>query len=72
MLSEAAEGWRLTIEPIAIRGDHLALSRHTYRDANEADRPIAIEALVLTEVNGDQLVDDLVVFDPDDIDAALR
>ena len=63
-------GWQLTIEP-SPRGDHLALSRHTYRDADEADRPIAIEALVLTEVTDDQSGLLLALFDPDDINDAI-
>lgn len=69
-VSEAAEDWRLTIEPIAIRGDHLALSRYTYRDTGEADHPIAIEALVVTEAN-DELADYSIAFDPDDINDAF-
>jgi hypothetical protein len=49
----------------------LALSRYTFRDAGEAEEPIAVEALVLTEVNDAQLVNRVVVFDVDDIDAAF-
>ncbi|MFI5508308.1 BTAD domain-containing putative transcriptional regulator [Mycobacterium sp. NPDC051804] len=71
MLSEAADGWRLTIDPIAVRGHRLALSRYTYRDANEAECPVELEALVLTEVTDDQLADLSIVFDPDDIDSAF-
>ncbi len=71
LLAEAAEGWRLAIDPIAIRNQRLALSRHTYRDADEAESPIAVEALVLTEVDEAQLIYRAVVFDTDDIDAAF-
>ena len=67
----AAEGWRLAIDPIAIRGQRLALSRHTYRDTDEADEPIAVEALVLTEVDEAQLLYHAVVFDTDDLDDAF-
>ncbi|WNG95531.1 BTAD domain-containing putative transcriptional regulator [Mycobacterium sp. ITM-2016-00318] len=70
VLSDAPQSWRLAFEPIAIRGHHLALSRHIYRDASEADRPIVVQALVLTEVR-DQLVNGIVVFDTDDVDAAF-
>ncbi|AEV75449.1 putative ATPase [Mycolicibacterium rhodesiae NBB3] len=69
MLSKAADGWRVTIEPIAVRGRDLALSRYSYRDVNEVDRPITFEALVLTEVAEEHLS---TVFDPADIDAAFE
>ena len=67
----AAEGWRLAIDPIAIRGQRLALSRHTYRDTDEADEPTVVEALVLTEVDEAQLLYHAVVFDTDDLDDAF-
>lgn len=69
MLSKAADGWRLTIEPIAVRGRNLALSRYSYHDVNEADRPVALEAMVVTEVSEEHLS---IVFDPDDTDAAFE
>jgi class 3 adenylate cyclase len=71
VLSVADEGWRLAIEPIAVRGRHLALSRYTFRDADQADWPIVVEALVLTEVNDDHLACRIVAFDPDDLNAAF-
>ncbi|RDH79909.1 hypothetical protein DVS77_02525 [Mycolicibacterium moriokaense] len=70
-LFDAAESWRLEIEPVAIRGHRLALSQYAFRDADEADQPIAVEALLLTEVTDDQLIHGSVVFDADDIDAAF-
>jgi len=42
-----------------------------YRDHIEVDRPIAVEALVLTAITDDDLTSRLVIFDPDDIDAAF-
>jgi len=42
-----------------------------YRDHSEVDRPIAVEALVLTEVTDDELTSRLVIFDPADIDGAI-
>jgi hypothetical protein len=58
-------------EPIAIRGHHLALTRVRLRDSDEADRPIAVESLMLTEVNGDELISYAASFDPDDINGAF-
>jgi hypothetical protein len=65
------ESWRTETVPVAIRGSHLALVRQTYRDADEADRPITAEALILTEVSDDGRVRDAVIFDPDDINGAI-
>ena len=71
LLAEAPEGWRLAIDPIAIRNQRLALSRHCYCDAGDAEGPIAVEALVLTEVDDAQLIYRAVVFDTDDVSAAF-
>ncbi|MFY1621468.1 hypothetical protein, partial [Micromonospora sp. WMMD736] len=70
LLFEAAESWCLEVEPIALRGQRLALSRYAFCDASEADRPIVVEAFVLTEVTDDQLVSHAVIFDADDIETA--
>ena len=72
LLFDAAESWRLEVEPVALRGQHLALSRFVFRDADEADRPIAVDALVALEVNADQLVTYCLIFDPGDLGAALE
>ena len=71
VLFEAPTSWQLEIEPVAIRGSRLALTRDRFRDTNEADRPIAVETLTLTEVNDDELISYAVVFDPDDINGAI-
>jgi hypothetical protein len=42
-----------------------------FRDHSEVDRPITVEALVLTEITDDELTSRLVIFDPDDIDGAM-
>ena len=55
---------RLEMEPVAIRGRRLALSRYIFRDFEEADRPIMVEVLLVTEVNDDGLVSLSVFFDP--------
>jgi DNA-binding SARP family transcriptional activator len=63
--------WRLEVEPIAIRGSRLSLTRACYRDIDVADRPIAAELLQITEVGDDDLVHDFVNFDPDDVNGAF-
>jgi len=63
--------WRLEVEPIAIRGARLSLTRACYRDIDDADRPIAVELLQITEVSDDDLVRAFVNFDPDDINSAF-
>nr|WP_232065058.1 BTAD domain-containing putative transcriptional regulator [Mycobacterium cookii] len=63
--------WRLEVEPIAIRGPRLSLVREYYRDVDEADRPIVVELLQFAEVNDDDLLQELISFDPDDLDDAF-
>ena len=72
MLSEAPEGWQWTDEPIAIRGERLALCRDWFRDTDAPDQPVAVDDLSLTEVTQDGLVCHSVIFDSDDLDAAMR
>ncbi|WP_231986256.1 nuclear transport factor 2 family protein [Mycobacterium sp. E2479] len=69
---EAPKGWRLEVAPLAVRGSRLALTRDTYRDINEFDRPITNEHLMLTELDADGLVRNSVIFDSDDLDAAFE
>jgi hypothetical protein len=71
LLFEASASWRLDIELVAVRGHRLALTRDRFRDADEADRPITVETLMLTEVNDHELISYSVVFDPDDINGAI-
>ncbi|MEY2433000.1 MAG: hypothetical protein QOC92_2725, partial [Acidimicrobiaceae bacterium] len=71
VLSETPTSWRLEIEPVAIRGDRLALSRETFRDVDEVKQPITVELIVLTEVADTELDSYTVFFDPDDVDAAF-
>jgi hypothetical protein len=70
-LFEITKGMRLATEPVAIRGSRLALTRDTYRDIEDVDRPITGEHLTLTEVDAVGLVHISVLFDPDDIDGAF-
>jgi hypothetical protein len=61
----------MEVEPVAIRGYRLGLTRERWRDTDEADRPITVEAMTLTEITDDELVYHTVVFDPDDINGAF-
>ncbi len=46
----------MEVEPIAIRGSRLALTRACYRDIDDADRPIAVELLHVMELGDDDLM----------------
>ncbi|OBF99157.1 hypothetical protein A5772_13185 [Mycolicibacter sinensis] len=63
--------WRLEIEPIAVRGSRLSLTRDSYRDVGDPNGTIAVELLHLMEVDTAGLMQHTVSFDPDDIEAAL-
>jgi hypothetical protein len=67
---DAPKGWRMEIEPIAIRGSSLGLTRERWRDTSAVDRPITTETLMLTEVS-DGLIRQTTLFDPDDINEAI-
>ncbi len=69
---DAPKGWRLEMEPVAIRGSRLGLTRGIFRDTDYADRPITVEYLTVTGVGDDDLMDDTVIFDLDDIDTAFE
>jgi class 3 adenylate cyclase len=70
-MCRAPKSWRMEVDPIAIRGYRLGLTRERWRDTDEADRPITVEALTLTEVTDDELVRYTETFDPDDINGAI-
>lgn len=72
MLSEAPEGWQWTDEPIAIRGQRLALSRDWFRDTDAPSHPVTVDDLSLTEITEEGLVCHCVIFDRDDLGAAMR
>ena len=71
MFETPPSSFRMTLEPIAIRGSRLSLIRVCYRDTEYADRPIAVELLQITEVGHDGLMCDSASFDSDDIDTAF-
>lgn len=61
----------MEVEPIAIRGSRLALTRARYRDIDDADRPIAVELLHVMELGDNDLMQETVGFDPDDVNDAF-
>ncbi len=72
MFQTVPSTWRLEVEPVAIRGSRLCLTRGRYRDTVDAGRPIVVELLHVTELGDDGLMCDTVNFDPDDLDAAFE
>jgi DNA-binding SARP family transcriptional activator len=71
MFETVPSSWRMEVEPIAIRGFRLSLTRGCYRDVDDADRPIAVELLHVVELDDVDLIRDIVSFDPDDLDDAV-
>jgi hypothetical protein len=61
----------MEVEPVAIRGDRLGLTRERWRDTDEAEQPVTVESLTLTEVTDNELAHYTVVFDPEDINGAI-
>jgi hypothetical protein len=61
----------MTVEPIAIRGSRLALTRVCFLDVDGADRSVATEVFQVTDVSDEGLIRDSVGFDPDDLVSAL-
>ncbi len=57
--------------PIATRGEHLVLSRHTFTVEDQL-APIHNEMIDVVEINDDNQIAFHVIFDPDDIDAAFE
>lgn len=72
VLSETPASWKISIEPIAVRGGRLALTRETFRDTDDPTRPITIELVVLTEVADSEANLHTIFFDPEDADAAFE
>ena len=70
-LLEFPRSWQMELEHVAVRGSWLSLSRQFYRDSDQSDCPITVEVLTLTECSESNLARTLVLFDPDDYDAAF-
>jgi class 3 adenylate cyclase len=71
VFEEAPASWRMQAAPIAIRGSRFELTRESYCDIDDADRPIAVEFLHVMELGDDDLMHDIVSFDPDDVNDAF-
>ncbi|MGA8545923.1 MAG: BTAD domain-containing putative transcriptional regulator [Mycobacterium sp.] len=71
LFEEPPESWRMSTEPIAVRGSRLALTHECCRDTDAPNQPITVEVLTVVEVD-DDLICYTVSFDPDDIDAAFE
>ena len=71
MFETVPSSWRMEVEPIAIRGSRLSLTRGCYRDVDDADRPIAVELLHVIELDDADLMRNIVSFDPADLDDAF-
>jgi hypothetical protein len=56
VIQTAPSSWRMEVEPIAVRGARFSLTRECYRDVDDADRPIAVELLHVTELDNDDLM----------------
>ncbi|KLO28530.1 hypothetical protein ABW16_12645 [Mycolicibacter heraklionensis] len=70
-LETTPSSWRMEMEPIALRGSRLTLTRRSYRDSDDPDQPITVDMLSVIEVDSDALMNRSVTFDPDDIEAAV-
>jgi hypothetical protein len=57
---------------IAIRGQRLAVMRFHLLDREAGPEPFRMEVLVVTEIDADERIAAVVVFDLDDIDAAVE
>jgi hypothetical protein len=71
LLSETPASWDLNVDPVAVRGDRLALTRETARDMEQPGSPITVEFLTLTEITPDEEILYTAFFDLGDIDAAF-
>ncbi|MGV0850343.1 BTAD domain-containing putative transcriptional regulator [Mycolicibacterium phlei] len=72
VLAESPTSWRVEVEPVAIRGERLALARERYRDSGEVVEPTVVDLLLVTEVGEDESHLYTAIFDSDDIDAAFE
>jgi hypothetical protein len=69
-LAEAAAN--STSAVVAIRGERLALTRNRFPNSDSRYGEFVVEQLIIAEVDTDDRIAAHIVFDPDDIDAALE
>ncbi|WP_235632340.1 BTAD domain-containing putative transcriptional regulator [Mycolicibacterium rutilum] len=70
-LLEALPGWHWEATTLAIRGKRLSLHLDTIRDTADTGSPVAVELLMLTEVDDTGRIVFAVAFDSDGIEAAF-
>lgn len=61
-----------TIDVIATRGEHLALTRTRFSGIDQEPQAFLVEVLTVIEIDGDDRLAAVVAFDPDDIVAAFE
>ncbi|OBK40625.1 regulator [Mycobacterium sp. 1245111.1] len=68
-----AELWstNITRTVIATRGKSLALARTTFSGRDEGAGAFLTDALIVLEINADERIDSVVVFDAEDFDSAI-
>nr|WP_197515068.1 AAA family ATPase [Mycobacterium sp. 1245805.9] len=71
MRSVADIGVSPTVDVIATRGKHLALTRARFSGLDQEPHAFLVEALIIVEIDGDGRMAGVVAFDPDDIDSAI-
>jgi hypothetical protein len=69
-LDVSPSGWRMNLEPIALRGSRLSLVRARWVGVEDANEPTTVDAMVVMEVSDGGLLRDTVTFDSGDFDAA--
>ena len=60
-----------TSDPIATRGEHLVLTRTRYSHSDDQPQPFDVDLLNIVEINADGRIGAVVIFDLEDIDAAI-
>ncbi|OBK46769.1 BTAD domain-containing putative transcriptional regulator [Mycobacterium sp. 1081908.1] len=64
-------GTKMTSSVIATRGARLILTRTRYSGPNQAPDAFLVDVLAIVEINADNRIAARIVFEPDDIDAAI-
>ena len=60
-----------TSDPIATRGERLVLTRARYSHSDDQPQPFDVDLLHIVEINADERIGAVVIFDLEDFDAAL-
>ena len=60
-----------TSDPIATRGERLVLTRARYSHSDDQPQPFDVDLLHIVEINADERIGAVVIFDLEDFDAAI-